>query len=457
MPDVTRADDLVGVAGSGSRVAVVEDDEELRADAFGSRRAGHRDRAALVRRRDRLVLDRVARSARPGAGRVAALDDEAPGRRRWKTDAVVEAALGERDEVAGRDRRQVGLDLDDDRRPSVGLERDGPRLAGGERLRAGAVGQLGARRPRDAAAPPVDARSRPTTARRRRRRRSGAAAPPPTAARRARRDGAAIAARRGGAGRIGRVVVMRRPPGLREVDGPGQERLAEDDAGDAGVAQAAEPVEIADPAGDEDLGIVRPNERTDAARGPAPRRRGSGRTGRRRPRRARRRAPRRSAAPGRRHGNAASRSGRGSRPTASQSPATARHARRSSGRSAIASRQDDPGRAGREREPDRLGRVDARRRAGAGRRPRDATAPTASRLAGAPVRAPVEVDEVDEPRAHAPRTARRSAPAGRSGRRCRPRRPASRRPASGRASRSIAGMTCTPVRRPRPPAAGGGS
>ena len=48
--------------------------------------------------------------------------------------------------------------------------------------------------------------------------------------------------------------------GGREVDRPGEEDLAEDDAGDAGVAQATEAVEVANAAGHQDLGIVRPNE-----------------------------------------------------------------------------------------------------------------------------------------------------------------------------------------------------
>ena len=120
---------------------------------FGARGPGHRDGAALVRRRDRLVLDRVARAAGPGAGRVAALDDERravlEGRRPVEDRAVVEAARGERDEVAGRDRRQVGLDLDGDRALRR-VQRHGPGLAGGERRRlarrAGAGGRQ--RRPR---------------------------------------------------------------------------------------------------------------------------------------------------------------------------------------------------------------------------------------------------------------------------------------------------------------------
>ena len=119
--------------------------------------------------------------------------------------------------------------------------------------------------------------------------------------------------------------------------------------------------------------------------------------------------------------------------------------------------QHDPGRAGREGEPDRVGRVHARRRPGAGPRSARRSRRPSSRLAGRPGPRAVEVDEVDEPRARAPRTARRSGPGGRSARRSRRRRRASRRPASGRASRSMAGMTCTGRVRPRPSAAVGGS
>ena len=110
------ADDLVGVAGAEDAPALSSRTmKNCEPTEFGAGVPGHRDRAALVRRRHRLVLDRVAGAAGAGARRVAALDDErrprtAPMERR----AVVEAARRERDEVAGRDRRQVGLDLDRD-------------------------------------------------------------------------------------------------------------------------------------------------------------------------------------------------------------------------------------------------------------------------------------------------------------------------------------------------------
>ena len=70
-----------------------------------------------------------------------------PGHEAVEHDAVVPAALGERDEVAGRDRatgRRVDLDLDV---ALLGRDRHGPRLACGERLglRGRAVGGHAAR------------------------------------------------------------------------------------------------------------------------------------------------------------------------------------------------------------------------------------------------------------------------------------------------------------------------
>ena len=101
----------------------------------------------------------------------------------------------------------------------------------------------------------------------------------------------------------------------------------------------------------------------------------------------------------RRHGNAASRSGRGSRPTASQSPATveciraaARAPRRRSSPARPGSRPRQR-RAGSDRAPPR------RRPAGAASRSREATRPTASRFTGCAASGAVEIDEVDELRA----------------------------------------------------------
>ena len=155
-----------------------------------------------------------------------------------------------------------------------------------------------------------------------------------------------------------------------------------------------------------------------------------------------------SAATARRHGNAASRSGRGieadRQPVAGDGQAGAQVV----GPVGDRGRQHDPGRAGGEGEPDRLGRVDAAgdlERDGDPRRDR-ADRVEVGRRAGARA---LEVDEVDEPCAqrHEPLgdpvgPVGRRADAGRGAR-------ASRRPASGPPSRSIAGMTCTaPVRLP---------
>ena len=159
--------------------------------------------------------------------------------------------------------------------------------------------------------------------------------------------GAAAAARRPGrrstaTGRIeraarrrGSVDVMRRPPGLREIDRPGEEGLPEDDAARRRYRAGGAGRRGRGPPGHQDLGIVRPNERAhplEVRLGAAvaehePRDAGPDQL-----------ADSSSTVGGaaRCQGNAASRSGRGSRPTASQSPATARQARRSSGRSAMA-------------------------------------------------------------------------------------------------------------------------
>ena len=128
--------------------------------------------------------------------------------------AVVEAAFGERDEVAGGERTEVGLDLDDD----VPLRRSRSSPRASRRRAAARAGPSGS----SSAAATVDepggglrcrrTPGRPTRAPRTRRRLGGA-----TAIRRARRHGerqrqAAVAAW----ARRMRVVVMRRPPGLRD-------------------------------------------------------------------------------------------------------------------------------------------------------------------------------------------------------------------------------------------------
>ena len=208
---------------------------------------------------------------------------------------------------------------------------------------------------------------------------------------------------------------MRRPPGQRgSRAGPGQERLAEDDAGDARIAQAA----------DGRRGRWRRRRR-------GCRRRGAGRG---------RRAARGSAAVravgedeaggrprptssstsassvggvGRRQGNAASRSGRGSSPTASQSPATARHvARASSGSSAIAS--DSTTRVAPAANASRIASASSRPPASwSGTATRDGDRADRLEIRRAAALRAVEVDEVDDAGRPARRTAPRCAP-GRS-------------------------------------------
>jgi hypothetical protein len=54
--------------------------------------------------------------------------------------------------------------------------------------------------------------------------------------------------------------------GRWEIDGPGEERLPEDDAGNASVPQSADARQIRNATGDEHLDIVRPNERSQQTR-----------------------------------------------------------------------------------------------------------------------------------------------------------------------------------------------
>ena len=243
----------------------------------------------------------------------------------------------------------------------------------------------------------------------------------------------ANAARRGGCG-SGSCCGLR----AGVVDRSGQEGLAKDHAGDTAVAHAPEPADIADPAGDEEVRIVR---RTSAAvRRPAPSRRVStapvpdqlttsaSSVGGGPPAPGKRREP----------------SGRGSRPDRASHP---QRPGRRAGRRAV----DDP-------SPARPWSRRPRTRGGSGPGPSTPRRPGRDRhlggdgadrveVAGDAGPGALEVDQVDERRAH------RHEPLGdlfRSvgRRRCRPRRPASRRPERPR-SRSIAGMTCTPIRRRR--------
>ena len=176
-----------------------------------------------------------------------------------------------------------------------------------------------------------------------------------------------------------------------------------------------------------------------AARGRAWCRRGSGRAGATPQPTSSSTSASRVGGAGRRHGNAASRSGRGSRPTASQSPATARQSAQGLGALDDRDREHDPGRA-RRRTPAARGRPPrARRRPGAGRRPapRRRPRPRGSRadcLLGA-----VEVDEVEDPRPLGDELL--GDPLGPVGgrTRCRPRRRASTRPATARSRRRSPG------------------
>ena len=188
-------------------------------------------------------------------------------------------------------------------------------------------------------------------------------------------------------------------------------------------------VQVADAAGHQDLGIVRPNELAGAARGPARRRRGSARSGD-----ARTDQLADEPVDGRRGGAAP---GEGGQPLRSRiepdrQPVAGHAEARPQVVGVVGDRrgQHDPRRAGSEGQPDRVGRIDA---AGDLERDGDASRDRADGLEVAGRAAPraVEVDEVDRAGARAPRTARRSAPAGRSARRCPPRRRASRRPAIG--------------------------
>ena len=190
--------------------------------------------------------------------------------------------------------------------------------------------------------------------------------------------------------------LMRRPPGQRGKSmAPDRSASPEDDAGHAGVPQAADAVEVADAARDEDVGVVVDGRGRRARRGSGSRRRGSARTGARRARRAPRPGRRASGSSSAATGTRRSRSGRGSRPTASQSPATATQSR-----SARAARRWPwTGRPGsrRRRTPAGSGRRPrGRRRAGAAPRPARRSRPTASRLHGRRAPGAVEVDEVDD-------------------------------------------------------------
>ena len=176
-------------------------------------------------------------------------------------DAVVEAAVREGDEVAGGDRRQVGLDLEASWCPrSVAIVT--VRVSPAASAAGWAVGH--------SAAAPTDAASAGGGTVRRRLRGSAVQRPSQgdDGEQRERTDGARDHAAASRA--AGRSMAPDRSasPRMTPVG--------------ARVAHAAKAVEIADTAGDEDLGIVRPNERSHPLEVRVACRRGTARTARRR-------------------------------------------------------------------------------------------------------------------------------------------------------------------------------
>ena len=117
---------------------------------------------------------------------------------------------------------------------------------------------------------------------------------------------------------------------------------------------------------------------------------------------------------------------------------------------------DDPGRAGREGEPDRLGRIDAARDLERDGDPgRDG--PDRVQVRRRPGPRALEVDQLDEPGALGDEPLGDAVrPVGR-GADARPLRPGQNTTRERPASTSIDGMTCTVPVRPRPSAGGDGS
>ena len=211
------------------------------------------------------------------------------------------------------------------------------------------------------------------------------------------------------------------------IDGPGEEDLTEDDTGDAGVAQAAEPVQVADPSGHQDLGIVRPNELAGAGEvriGAAvaedeARDAGADQLADER----RRRSAARAGARGRRP--AAPAAGRGRRPASRRRPRGTPGGRPDGRRSPSSAR---PGSRRRRTQAGSPRPNRRRRRAGAGR-PREPRPPRRSRGSPARRRGRRRSRRGGSAAPRAPRTAPRSGPVGRSAHRSPPRRRASRRSA----------------------------
>src|SRR5580765_1710447 len=187
-PGGHRPDDLVRVVRRERTLGLVaEDDEELRPDGIRRRRAGHGHGGPSVDGCHWLVLDRVTGAARTRSGGIATLDDEVRDDA-MEDDAIVETAAGKGYEVAGRDRREVGVDRDLDLARGR-FDRDEPLLAcrQGWRLGRGAGpgrGSGASRRRRWHAG----RRRRGPRCRRRRRNGSGRQAGPAAAGRTTRHD-----------------------------------------------------------------------------------------------------------------------------------------------------------------------------------------------------------------------------------------------------------------------------
>ena len=153
-----------------------------------------------------------------------------------------------------------------------------------------------------------------------------------------------------------------------------------------------------------------------------------------------------SASSGRRRGavpagrrRAAPAAGRARRPASRRRPP--RHARSSSGRSAIAVVSTT--RVAPAAKASRIASAESTPPASwSGTATRDGDRADALEVGRRAAPRAVEVDEVDEPARRAPRSARRSARAGRSGRRCPAAAPGQKTTRERPASRSMAGMTC---------------
>ena len=248
------------------------------------------------------------------------------------------------------------------------------------------------------------------------------------------------------------------------VDRPGQERLAQNDAADARIAQTADSSQVADAARHEQVDVVGPDRGRSAEPGPVRCRRGQGRTAGRPARPARRRvragSARSTAATGTRR--TAPAAGRGRPPASRRRPRA--HARSSSGSSTtlIASTT----RVAPAAKASRIWSA-ALHAAGQLERRRDPGRDQADRLevGRLPAAGAVEVDEVDEPRAELHEVVRDPlGPVGRGADAARRAGPEDDPRATGlEVDRrddlhpAVSGPLCCPCWRPHRRAAGGGS